>query len=594
MGEIQNAVPQEAAEKFSHVEERRLLSFSPEEWDKILYLLKLAESTGEVQVDLSAGYSKCGKPQLLLILIAPDWAGLVNTVAGFIHEGGYNINYLTAMVDSSGKYGIITTHIILNSEEEMKKVEEEIRQRLGLLKAVARGGGSIEKLVHIGTKKLEVYEKVVEAIKKMAQEEELKELLSERGEVERFIISRSEAYLVERKPEDLARQILTNYRFQKLLREKGRGAYVSVENIETTREKLTCISAAGFERDLSLDDVMDWLREYIPDYIRKYDKQFVTSDGIAVIRLEITDGSGQPLKEEELPLLERQLFNKLKRRRQRETFELKAGTELLGRVLIPKLIQEAESSGKAQAYILPGKVTRDSAEFKLIVVSPFKKDEGESIHDKLLDSLSAEAGISVSSAKPPTKMRGFEVSYINLKADLAEFNTEEEIYDVIKQRLQEVLGEFRDFDEGMRRLDRQKMKQVLASLENRGLAPRFVKQFFYAMDDFYRISASVDEITDQIMFASDILRMYLKSGSNRILCDFIERDTYVLVGIIGPQGEVNLERYLRTLGKFNPVLTVLDIFGASLIVFYFKKKDNWEELKKALDALEIRREKIKK
>ncbi len=592
MAENEKYIPQEVLEKFGHLEERRLLSFSPEEWNKILTLLERVEATGEVQAHLSTGKSKLGKPQLFFLLIAPDWAGLVNSVAGVVHEGGYNISYLNAFVDISGRYGIIVLQIDLETEEEVAKVESELKQRMDLLKAIARGGGSIERLVHVGTKKLEVYENVVEALKKMASEEELKDLLKEKGEVERFILSRSEAYLIERKPEDLARQILTNYRFQKLLREKGRGAYVRVENINTVRENLTCISAAGFERDISLDDVMDWVREFVPDYIRKYDKQFVTSDGIAVIRLEITDGTGKPLKEEELPLLERQLLDKLNRRRQRETFEIKAGTELLGRVIVPRLIQEVEATGISQVYILPGKVTRDTAEFKLVTVSPVKGRFGE-IHDKLLDSFSTERGISVSSAKPPSRMRNYEVNFINLKADLGEFTNEEEIYDVIKSHLQKVLGEFRDFDEGMRRLDRQKLKEVQASLENRGLAQRFIKQFFYSMDDFYRLSASVDEITDQIMFASDLVRDYLEKGGNEIYVDFVERDTYILVGVIGPHGKVNLEKYLKVLRRFDPVLTILDVFGSMLVVFYLRKKDKVEEIQAALEKLGKKRDKLR-
>jgi len=574
---------QKVNKEFGYLEKERLSFFSREEWKKILSLLKKVKETREVQVDLHI-YKE--KPPFIfeVTVVAPDWAGLVDTVAGIIHQRGYNIQVLLGLVNASGEYGIVHAKLLLRDEQDMTLVIEDLKTISSLLKVVAKGGHSIEKLLYGGAKKLEIYDGIIRALRKMARPDELAELLKEDGEVERFVVSRSEAYLIERNPQDLAEQILSNYRFQKHLRDKGRGVFVKVRNVVTVRERLTCITVAGFEREITLDDVLDEIREFLPEFQRKYDKQFVTDDGITVIRLEITDEKGEPLKEEDLPLLEQHLKEHLTRKKRREAFDLKAGTELYGRVLIPRLIQEVELTGLPQMYLLPGRVTREYAEFKLaIVVSLNDRPLGE-IRHSLIDRLSQVPGLVVTSAKPPSKSKGIEIIILNLRAELGEFTSEEEIYDVIKASLNEVIPTFRDFDEGMRRSDRRKLEEVLEKLKERGIEGRFVRHYFYEMDDFYRISAPADELAYEVSFGYHLLKEYLRKG-NGIWVDGDSKNQIFLIGLVGPPGKINLEAYLGVLKDWNPLLTRLEEYGAALLVFNLKKKKGVPSLRQILQKI---------
>ena len=581
MGETK--VFQDVIKEFGYLEKGRLSFFSPNEWKKILSFLKKVKKTGEVQVDL---HSLREVPPFILevTVVAPDWAGLVDTVAGIIHQRGYNIQVLLGLVNASGEYGIVHAKLLLKDEKEMSSVLEDFKVISSLLKVVAKGGRSIEKLLYGGAKKLEIYEAITRGLKRMAKPDELIELLKEDGEVERFVVSRSEAYLAERNPKDLAEQILTNFRFQKTLREKGRGIFVRVKNLITVRERLTCITVAGFERELTLDDVLDEIREFLPEFQRKYDKQFVTEDGITVIRLEITDDKGEPLKEEDLPLLEQHLREHLTRKKRREAFDLKAGTELYGRVLIPRLIQEVENTGLPQMYLLPGRVTREYAEFKLAIVIPLEDRPLGEIRHSLIDRLSQVSGLVVTSAKPPSKSKGLEIIILNLRAELGEFTSEEDIYDVIKASINEVIPIFRDFDEGMRRSDRKKLEEVLGKLRERGIESRFVRHYFYEMDDFYRISAPTDELAYEVSFGYNLLKEYLRKGDG-IWVDGDSKNQILLIGVVGPPGKINLEAYLGILKEWDPLLTRLEEFGAALIVFNIKKKKGISSLRQILQRI---------
>lgn len=570
-------------EGFRYLEKERFSFFSDDEWGDILELLQDVQAKKEVGVR----YRIKRKDSMLSVhvyVVAPDWAGLVDSVAGILHVKGYNLKTLVGFVNEYNRYGVVYARIDIETphidEEEVKRKFESI---LPLLKVVAKGGTSIERLLYISAFKLEVYEKIARELSKIATHEELKDILREDGELERFVVSRSEAYLREREPKDLAEQVLTNFRFQRELRKMRRGVLVKVGNLKTTREELTCISVAGFDREISLDDVLESMRGFIPDFQRKYDKQFVTDDGIAVIRVEFTDKDGNPLDEDELNLLAQHVKNQLSRIRRREYMELKAGTELIGRVLIPRLIEEAEKSGRPQVYLLPGKVTKELAEFKLAVVAPIT-DELGGIKQKIIDTLSKVDGIYVTSAKATSQVRGLEIDLFNVKAETGRFDKEEEIYDAIRDSLDSVLGKYRDFDEGMRRLDRRKLEEVLSRLKDRGIDPRFIRHYFYEMDDFYRISTSPQELADEIAFAYTLLKNYLVS-SQELVVDGVAHDAVIHIGVAGPRELIDLHKIFSTLVEFDPLITRVEEYGAVVVVFDVRKRERMPSLKEMIDKV---------
>jgi hypothetical protein len=584
MSRKRSNIPESLQSSFCHLPDEKTWCFCDEEWEVVFGLLKESKKGGgEVQIAVEMD-SKELPASLSFTVVAPDWSGLINTVAGSVHEKGYNIQCVHGLTTAEEDYGIVQVRVLLESKKEVKQAKRDFDELANLLRAIGRGGASVKRLIHIGSKKLDIYQGILNALKEIAEAQEYEDMTQEDGEVARFVTSRSEAYLVERSPKDLARQILLNYHFQHELRSRHAGFLVHAENIETVREKLTCISAAGFDRELSLDDLLDEIREFTPDFQRKYDKEFVTQDGIAVMRLEMTDGMGNRIPDGELSLLVHQLEGRLRRKRKRSRFHIKTGTELFGRILIPRLIQEAENTDLAQVYIFPGRMTRESTEFRLSVVSPLKGVHLGNIKEGLVENLVRVDGLVVTATKPSSKVKDIEIDIISLKAELGEFKGEEEIYEVIKNVVAGVVGDFRDFDEGMRRSDRKKLDQVIEHLRGR-VDLRLIREYFYEMDEFYRITASVEVIAEEITFADALLSGYFHDG--KVNLEVLKRDGMVLVGLIGPARAVNLEPYLKIMNPYDPFLTRLEAFGATLVTFNIRKKEsfNLRELRKELNRV---------
>ncbi len=577
-------LPKKIDELFGYLPRQYLNSLDKHDWDAILKGIDELSRTKEPHVSYTFKKEN-GFHSLDILVVARDWAGLVDAVVGSVHQRGYNINYLQGFVTLNGEYGIILTKIILKSPNEVKRAKEDMALLSSFLKAVSVGGRSVQRLIHVGTRKLEIYQKVVSALKKMCSDDEFKELIKEGGEVEAFTISRSEAYLEERKPEDLARLILTNFRFQREIKEGKARVKVMVENIETTRERLTGISVAGYEGDISMDDVLENLRDFIPGFQRKYDKLFITPDGILVIRLEITDENGNPLKKEVLPLLEGHLRARLSRKRVRKLLGLKAGSELFGRVLVPRLLQEAEKTGIPQIYILPSRITRGLGEFRLVLVAPIKGKTLGKLRDEIVNRLSRIPGIIVSSAKPPTLHRSYEVDILSLKAILAEFESPERIYDLIKENLLEIFPQIRDFDEGMRLADNEKLEELMRLIKERGGDLRFAHLYYYEMDDFYRISATPEDLLEEICFAERLLKSYVTTNGAKPKVEALDRGKFVLIGVVGKAGSIPVESFLRELANFDPLLTRLDEYDVTLLVFNLKRRKLKEPLNEVMDRL---------
>jgi len=272
-------------------------------------LQKVKDKPDSVHVDIVIE-EKDRRSFATVTVLAPDWAGLLDSVVSVIHERGYNLEYLQGFLTRGGRYAVITVSLEL-SEKLTKRFLEEKATLEKLLKSMARSDRAIMKLLRGEARKLQKYREVIAILHGLCSADEIAEIVG--SEAERFFASRPGAYIEERKPDDLAKQILTNYRFQREVEAHG-GVKVSVSNIETSKELLTAVSVVGLDREIALDDVLQGLREFLVDFQRKYDKEFVTDQGVAVFRVEIQTAEGTWLEEGQLTELELMLTEKLKQK----------------------------------------------------------------------------------------------------------------------------------------------------------------------------------------------------------------------------------------------------------------------------------------
>jgi len=552
---------EELLREIAHLPESKRKAFEDEELDVIASLMTACAETGQPQVDVRK-IAEGERHNYFFTVVAQDWAGMLDAVSGIIHEGGHNIQYITAMTNSSGKLAVIMMVLSLTLKEA-RGFEAQRTEFVSLLKMAAQGGLSIKRMVTIGATKIRVFSAVLRELRYNASEEELAEITAPGKELEQFITTRSEPYLTERFPGDLALLILTQHRFQRTVKETG-GVQVKVSNIKTSKEQLTGITVAGLDRFLSLDAVLDALREFTPDYKRKYDKEFVTEDGVSVVRVEITDADYNPLSAEDCLSLENFLKSRLEESRiKRRDLRLKSGAELIGRILIPRLIEETEATGRSQLLILPEGMEEGVAQFRMVLINI-----GEDFSDQIRQRLDDCQGIVVSSLKV-SPARDKNVCLFALYVDSSYFTSEEEIYAAIKRAVQEFLPDIRDFDEGMRRMGVERLRRITELVAERGISPRFAKRVFYGMDDAYRVTTPPEEIAEEIFFVQDILNRFLSRGE--AVADYIAHGESYLFGIAGPRGLLSLEPFVELFRTHDPIFTGLEMMGVNIYLFKIRK-----------------------
>jgi len=552
---------EELLREIAHLPESKRKAFEDEELDVIASLMTACAETGQPQVDVRK-IAEGERHNYFFTVVAQDWAGMLDAVSGIIHEGGHNIQYITAMTNSSGKLAVIMMVLSLTLKEA-RGFEAQRTEFVSLLKMAAQGGLSIKRMVTIGATKIRVFSAVLRELRYNASEEELAEITAPGKELEQFITTRSEPYLTERFPGDLALLILTQHRFQRTVKETG-GVQVKVSNIKTSKEQLTGITVAGLDRFLSLDAVLDALREFTPDYKRKYDKEFVTEDGVSVVRVEITDADYNPLSAEDCLSLENFLKSRLEESRiKRRDLRLKSGAELIGRILIPRLIEETEATGRSQLLILPEGMEEGVAQFRMVLINI-----GEDFSDQIRQRLDDCQGIVVSSLKV-SPARDKNVCLFALYVDTSYLDSEEEIYAAIKRAVQEFLPDIRDFDEGMRRMGVERLRRITDLVAERGISPRFAKRVFYGMDDAYRVTTPPEEIAEEIVFVSDILNRFLSGGEP--VADYIAHDDSYFFGIAGPRGLLSLEPFVEMFRPHEPIFTGLEMMGVNMYLFRVRK-----------------------
>ncbi len=88
-------------------------------------------------------------------------------------------------------------------------------------------------------------------------------------------------------------------------------------------------------------------------------------------------------------------------------------------------------------------------------------------------------------------MRDQRFFIINIKVVLSRFKDIEDIYTAIRTETQQVFASFRDFDEGIRKLDTTMLKQIEAEFDEN--EHHLVDRIFYSIDEFSRLSSGKEE-----------------------------------------------------------------------------------------------------
>jgi hypothetical protein len=442
-----------------------------------------------------------------------DWPGLSDSCIGVLHQKGWNVAFAKGMVveHRDQQLGVVIMAVEVHSAEELNRLFEEKEDLAEALSKASIGSLAKAYLIARESRRLETYSRVIEAIERQCPPEHLEGLLGMKGEAVMFFASRPEEYIHERKVNDLVEQILTNYHFLNRVRETGGRPQVWIKNLKTVREHLTGITVVGYDREISLNDCLEAIGHAVPGFKRKFNKEFTTDDGVTVYRLEICDGDGHAFSRKQIQHIRKALVQMAtsKKFQRAKWTEATGGFEHYARAIIPFLLREFRSTKIPQVYISMAKATDFFLEFKIIIILSGDRITQEKKVFQCVEALEAVSGLSVLSTKPP-KITGSEgINLLDLRADLDVFADRQVIYESIKDKLGQVIGRFRDFDEGIRILDTKKLSQVREHFKRTG--EQLVREFYYRLEDFYRVSASVEELVQQIRMGIQSIRRLARS-----------------------------------------------------------------------------------
>ncbi|MDD2891116.1 MAG: hypothetical protein PHE49_10855 [bacterium] len=414
-------------------------------------------------------------------VLALDWAGLAEATAGAITDMDWNIeiSWGTALTYKEERLAIMIYGISVKDFNQLQiylNQEEELRSKL--YKLCYRGWRK-RLLITQGSKKVEKFEEVMELLKEWG-----KLTTDLAGAVTKFFNSREEQYLSERSSEHLASVILTDHEFVQEVKKSGGKPQIEVTHYLVGKEKVTGITIVTFDRDFSLALALEAIKSVVINYSIKYNKEYVTSDGIVVYRIEVM--GHQPIKS-----LENIISNRIisKKFTALKTIESYGGFEHYAKAIIPQLIKEYTATKIPQIYLSPVFVSPEFVQFKLIIV---KDPSSKEAINQYISTLEQHKTITIVAHGTPGIYRNLEINVFDLRVVKGTENT----YAMIKESLSTILPKFRDFDEGLRKVDTQKLETIKQKL--RGTQRGYLREFYYAIEDFYRVSAPVAEITKLI------------------------------------------------------------------------------------------------
>lgn len=522
------------------------------------------------------------KDMVLVGVTAPDWPGLASIVLSELHHCGWNLDIMeafTSMIDDV-RVGFVLTGIRDKDGDRRAKFVSDASRIEGLLTRLAEGRAGTVSLLSRAAERLEEFEAVRQELITLFKGEIPGEVVGEKGELVLFISSRSDEYLRERKANDLAWMIKTNYELVKKVRSSSGKSVFRFRNLRTTREHLTGINIAGFERDISFQNVITALSFAWPGATIRHQRRYTTDDGIVSIRVEMSGPSGLSATKKELvhirkslqKLLVSQELEKLKR------IHRYGGREHYARALIPLLLRECESTKLNQAYIALLSTSTFLAEFKLLLVSLVNRvDKHDNLVISLVGEIDSVEGLTVVSFKSPSNYGDRWVDILDITANRETIPDMENTFIAIKKAIEATFGEFRDFDMGMRLNDVRQLNEIREQLKD--IPHSVITDFYYRLEDFLRAAAPVDELKAHIRLAFDSLSELLHEGKERcepIWTEISHQDNRVAtLFCCARMGRAeHLQELLEVLKEFSITASVIEWSGASAVLLRIQDKEH--------------------
>lgn len=440
-------------------------------------------------------------------IISSDWPGLSDSCIGVIHEKGWNVYFAIGVtLNCQDKdLGIILVSVLVEDQEKYLELKSQEAEIINDIKKASVGNITKVYLLAEEIKKLQIYSSVIDKVEELYKGKNLDKLIGIDGEAVRFFAARSREYVENRSTTDIAWQIIINQDFREKIKRLRQHMQVDIHNFPTKKEgEFTGITIAGMTNQFSLDALLRAIEHACPGFQLKHHKDYTTEDGINVHRFEIVTQTGIALNPSQTKMLN-EIFKNLessKRRERQNWLESIGGFEHYARAIIPFLMKQNKLTGQNQIYISVLQSTETIIDFKILIVLTPQKVKTNKLMYQCIHKLDSNPGFYISKIKPPSRYGDSEVIIMDLKVDLTVHPDIEKVYQKSKRVIEEHFGKSKDFDEGMRQMDLRNFQNVQKHLSS--IKEATLREFYYSLEDFYRVTAPVEEIAAQILLGLEI------------------------------------------------------------------------------------------
>ncbi|MBN2105540.1 hypothetical protein JW835_15990 [bacterium] len=544
-------------------------------------------------------------------ILSPDWPGLSTVCLGVINAMSWNIHYVNAFtIHRNGKdMGVVIISVRTECEEDYQKLLKQTTNILSDLVNAAQVTEGKTNILFEEIRKLLIYSSVISQIENTYKGSNIDSIIGPNGEAVHYFNARSRDYIENRSILDIAQQIIRNYTF---IREAHKTSTIQLDisNFTTKKEgTFTGLTVSGPAQMMNLEDCLKTIELTIPGFILKHNREFTTKEGIACYRIEFVDQLGHPLGDLEQSRLRRAFSNMVlhKRRDRAQWIESIGGFEQYARAIIPLLLREAQQTNITQVYQSVEKATDLFIVFKIISVVPEPKMLPKDMLNLIVKKIEGVNGLHILRVKPSKTYGKALLNILDIKASLADIENTETVYRLIREKLQEAIGDYRDFDEGMRSIDTTKLKSVQRMITD--IDPTLIREIYYSIEDFYRIGATIDELIAHVRIACDMIQSIEKQNkSYDVICKQV--GTHSKKGELIPQASLGciayshelelLESILNVLGKYDITMSRLERTSKDILICRISEDErplsnsDLENICKTIRTLIIKRQKEKK
>ena len=449
--------------------------------------------------------------------LAEDWPGMSNSILGIVHQAARNVDFLKGFTAEYRQktVGLVILAFTLNTRDEYENFLREKNKLVRRISQAAVGSAGKSLLLDDEAIKFGIYNDIIRRIRRIYREPDLNKLIGEKGEALLFVSTRSREYLEERSIQMLANLIIDNHRFQEALRKGEVEQVIRIQSFQTKIENLTGITFVCREERISVEDFLHTLNFMVPGYILKHHKSFVNEQGVLIYRLEIVDRYGKALRNTQIQHLEESLMKLVNTAYEKPFSRIKSigGFEHYARAIIPFLMLELKRTGMNQVLMNVEEQTDFFVAIKMVVVA---RDEETGRLHRLLSGLESLAGVEVMSSLPPKRYsEKVEVGILRLRVEFTEFSGVQEVYEVLKKRIGEVYGRFRDFDQGFREIDLRVLGDLYDTLKS--VNQLLIRDIFFSFDELYRIEAPFDLLVEIVNLCARTVEYANRQGGQKFV-----------------------------------------------------------------------------